>query len=105
MSRPSGGLMSRSNDEKDDQTQLGRRAFLRMGGLGAAALSAGARRAEVAPETPLAGQTGPAQSPQTPPAQAPPAPAQPARPPRSSPYKRNFDPVPASEPSMNFAAF
>jgi hypothetical protein len=85
-------LMSRSKEE-EAQNQLDRRAFLRLGGLGAAAIAAGATgQAEVALET------------QTPPAPPQPAQAQPA-PVRSSPYKRNFDPVPASEPSMNFAAF
>src|SRR4051812_21896402 len=99
--------MSRSHDEKDeDQVQLPRRNFLRIGGLGVAALAAGAAAyAKDAPETATPGQAGqapPAQA-QTPPAQG--QPAQTAQPPRSSPYKRNFDPVPASEPSMNFAAF
>ena len=98
--------MSRSKKPDEEQGQLDRRKFLKIGGLGAAALAAGAAgHAEVTPETGTAGQTGQAQSAQVPPAQAPPAQAQTARPPRSSPYKRNFDPVPASEPSMNFAAF
>ena len=68
-------LMSRSNEEEKDQIQLGRRKFLRIGGLGAAALAAGAAgRAEVAPETGMPGQAG-----QAPPAQAPPAQVQPAQ--------------------------
>ena len=61
--------MSRSNDEEKDQLQPGRRKFLRIGTLGAAALAAGATgQAKVAPETEMPGQAG-----QTPPAQAPPA--------------------------------
>src|SRR5678816_4769591 len=67
-------LMSRSKEEKKDPTQPGRRTFLRIGGLGAAALAAGgARRAEVAPEEALTGQAPPAQgqAPQAPPAQRP----------------------------------
>ena len=44
---------------KSPPTQLGRRKFLRIGGLGAAALAAGAAgRAEVAPETAVSGQAG-----------------------------------------------
>src|SRR5215831_3462933 len=99
--------MSRSPDEKDeDQIQLPRRNFLRIGSLGVAALAAGAAgRAKDAPEIETPGQTGQAPPAQGAPAQTPPAPAQAARPPRSSPYKRNFDPVPATEPSMNFAVF
>ncbi|HEX5070614.1 MAG TPA: metallophosphoesterase [Vicinamibacterales bacterium] len=97
--------MSRSHQDDKKRAHLGRRKFLRIGGLGAAAIAAGAARPVAATgqtaETEQAGQTTAAQ---TPPAQgqapqAPPAP----RPP--SPFKRNFDPVPASEPSMNFAAF
>jgi len=99
--------MSRSNEEEKDQIQLGRRKFLRIGTLGAAALAAGATgQAKVAPESEMPGQVG-----QTPPVQAPPAQGQPAqgqaaaRAQAASRFKRNFDPVPASEPSMNFAAF
>ena len=98
--------MSRSNEEEKDQIQLGRRKFLRIGTLGAAALAAGATgQAKVAPESEMPGQAG-----QTPPVQAPPAQGQPqgqaaARAQAASRFKRNFDPVPASEPSMNFAAF
>jgi len=89
-----------SNEDEKDQTQLGRRTFLRIGGLGAAAIAAGATaHAKVHPETAEIAQAGQAPPTQAPPAQTPPAP----RP--SSPFKRNFDPVPASEPSMNFAAF
>src|SRR5262245_38658116 len=98
-------LMSRSNEEEKDQIQLGRRKFLRIGTLGAAALAAGATgQAKVAPESEMPGQAG-----QSPPVQAPPAQGQPAQAPAApqaaSRFKRNFDPVPASEPSMNFAAF
>jgi hypothetical protein len=94
--------MSRSNEEEKDQLELGRRKFLRIGTLGAAALAAGAAgHAKVAPETEMPGQAG-----QTPPAQGPPAQGQTApRPQAPSRFHRNFDPVPASEPSMNFAAF
>ena len=88
--------MSRPDEEEEGQTQLDRRQFLRIGGLGAAAIAAGAAgHAEVAPETETAGPPGQAQS----------ASAQAQAAQRSSPYHRNFDPVPASEPSMNFAAF
>ena len=92
--------MSRSNEDEKDPIQLGRRNFLRIGGLGAAAVAAGAaaRAPEAAPEQ--AGQAPPGQ---TPPAQGQPAQTPAPRP--SSPYHRNFDPVPESEPSMNFAAF
>lgn len=93
--------MSRSNEEEKDQIQLGRRKFLRVGTLSAAALAAGATgQAKVAPESEMPGQAG-----QTPPVQAPPAQGQPAqgqagpRPQAASRFKRNFDPVPASEPS------
>src|SRR5690349_15615402 len=81
-----------------DRRKPGRRKFL--GTLGAAALAAGATsKAKATPETETPGQAG----------QAPPAPGQQApgqaapRPP--SRFQRNFDPVPATEPSMNFAAF
>src|SRR6185295_6046157 len=87
-----------------DPKPLGRRKFLRIGGLGAAALAAGAAgRAEVAPET-----AAPGQAPPTTPAQASPTQGQRPQAPAPRPasqFKRNFDPVPASEPSMNFAAF
>jgi hypothetical protein len=92
--------MSRSKDEEKDQLQPGRRKFLKIGTLGAAALAAGATgQAKVAPETEVPAQAG-----QTPPVQGQPAQGQ-AAPRPASPFKRNFDPVPASEPSMNFAAF
>ncbi|HKW02273.1 MAG TPA: metallophosphoesterase [Vicinamibacterales bacterium] len=87
--------MSRSKKEQEDKVQLDRREFLKIGGLGAAVIASGATgSAEVAPQAGVAGQAGQAQA-----AQPQPAPV------RSSPYHRNFDPVPASEPSMNFAAF
>lgn len=94
--------MSASKDDKD-RGPLGRRKFLKVGGLGAAAMAAGA-----AGRTPLAaeaksgqgGAAGQAAQPTPQAAQTPPRPA-----PRSSQFKRNFDPVPANEPSMNFAAF
>ena len=91
--------MSHSKDDKD-RPPINRRQFLRVGGIGAAALAAGAAgRAPVEAEgTP--GQGAPGQTAQAPAGQATARPAQ-----RTSPYKRNFDPVPASEPSMNFAAF
>jgi hypothetical protein len=77
--------------------KVGRRKFLEVGSLGAAALAAGATGhakvvpEKVAPETAAEGQAG-----QTTPAQAP-------RP--ASRFQRNLDPVPATEPSLNFAAF
>ena len=93
--------MSRSNDGGKDQRKLGRRKFLKVGTLGAAALAAGAAgHAKAAPETETPGPAG-----QAPPAQSPPAqPAQTPAPRPVSQFKRNFDPVPASEPCMNFAA-
>jgi hypothetical protein len=94
--------MSRSKEEEPQQKQPGRRRFLKIGGLGAAALAAGATgHAAHARETETPSPPPPVQ---TPPVQGPPAPAQAPRP-RTSQFKRNFDPVPASEPSMNFAAF
>jgi hypothetical protein len=84
--------------------QPGRRKFLRVGALGAAALAAGATgQAKVAPDLKQkrrGRQAPPAQTPapgQQAPGQAAPRPA--------SRFQRNFDPVPATEPSMNFAAF
>jgi len=92
--------MSRSNEEEKDPLKPGRRKFLRIGTLGAAALAVGgAGHAKAAPETEMPGQAA-----QTPPAQGQPAQGQ-AAPRPASRFKRNFDPVPASEPSMNFAAF
>ena len=92
--------MSRSNEEEKDPLKPGRRTFLRIGTLGAAALAVGgAGHAKAAPETEMPGQAA-----QTPPAQGQPAQGQ-AAPRPASRFKRNFDPVPASEPSMNFAAF
>ena len=96
--------MSRVPDSKnEDRNQPGRRKFLRVGALGAAALAAGATgQAKVAPEpeTETPGQAPTAQTPapgQQAAGQAAPRPA--------SRFQRNFDPVPATEPSMNFAAF
>jgi len=67
--------MSRSNEEDTNQAQLGRRKFLRIGGLGAAAIAAGAAaRPEVTP-----GTDAPAELGQTPPAQTPPAQGQAAQ--------------------------
>ena len=72
--------------------KLGRRKFLEVGTLGAAGLAAGATgHAKVARGIDAEGQGG-----QTTPAQAP-------RP--ASRFQRNLDPVPATEPSLNFAAF
>src|SRR5262245_46102992 len=69
-------LMSRSHDEKDeDQIQLPRRKFLKVGSLGVAALAAGAAgRAKDAPETGT-----PEQGAQTPPAQGAPPQTPPGR--------------------------
>ncbi len=91
--------MSNSQDDREP-SPLDRRAFLKVGSLGAAALATGA-----AGRVPGADETMIGQSAQTQPAQAPQgqAPARPAQ--RASAFKRNFDPVPASEPSMNFAVF
>src|SRR5215213_2083892 len=88
-------------EKKEKSVPVGRRAFLKIGGLGAAALATGSAGgstvgAEASPHQGAQAQAAPAQ----------PAPAQAApRPQARSPFKRNFDPVPASEPSMNFAAF
>jgi hypothetical protein len=95
-----------SPHEDEDQIHIDRRDFLRVGGLGAAALAAGAAGcAKVVPET-----ATPAQAGEVPPAQVPAAQAQPTQPAQSPRargpgFQRNFDPVPATEPSMNFAAF
>jgi hypothetical protein len=84
--------VSRSNENKKGPTEVGRRKFLKVGGLGAAAIAAGAAgRVDVTPDAHAPGGPGDAQG------QAAPRPA--------SRFRRNFDPVPASEPSMNFAAF
>jgi hypothetical protein len=95
--------------EDDDRTQIDRREFLRVGGLGAAALAAGvAGCAKVVPETGTPGPGGAVQPGQTPPVQTQPAQPQPAQvrtAQRASAFHRNLDPVPASEPSMNFAVF
>ena len=76
-----------------------RRQFLKVGGIGAAGLAVGATgRAPLDAEaTPGQGAPGQAQAPAP---QATPRPA-----PRTNQFKRNFDPVPAGEPCMNFAAF
>lgn len=98
--------MSRSKTEDQQGKPLGRRKFIQVGGLGAAAIAAGAAGRSSA-EAKVARQDAPqAQPPQAPSAQAPATPmaSRPAAQ-RSSPYKRNFDPVPSSEPAMNFAAF
>ncbi len=73
--------------------KVGRRKFLEAGtvGLGAAALAGATAHAKVAPVPDAEGQAGQA------------APAQAPRP--ASRFQRNLDPVPASEPSLNFAAF
>jgi hypothetical protein len=100
---PEEDLMSRSHDEEKDH-QLDRRKFLRIGGLGAAALASGAAgRAKAAPEPGTTAQSGQTQTGQAPPAQTPPAQTPPR--PRSSPFRRNLDPVPPAEPCMNFAVF
>src|SRR5689334_2365084 len=90
--------MSESQDDKGGNP-VDRRKFLKVGGLGAAAMAAGASgraplEAEEVRPPGEAAQSSPAQ------AQAPQRPA-----PRTSRFNRNFDPVPASMPSMNFAVF
>lgn len=96
--------MSRSKDEEKDPRRPGRRKFLKVGGLGAAAIAAGAgTHAKVARDPEAPGQAGQAPPTQTPPAQGQPGRGQAPRP--ASRFQRNLDPVPASEPSMNFAAF
>ena len=83
---------------------IGRRKFLKVGGLGAAAIAAGAgAHGKATPETGVPPEVEQGQPAQTPAVQAPPAQTPTPRP--ASPYHRNFDPVPESEPSMNFAAF
>jgi len=98
--------MSRSPHD-DDQTPIDRRKFIKVGSIGAAALAAGAAGCtKVVPETGTGGPSG-----TMPPSSAPPSAAQTraigARPrPQTGPgFHRNFDPVPATEPSMSFAAF
>ena len=79
--------MSRSNDEDENQRRLGRRKFLRIGTLGAAALAAGAAgEAKASPGTETPGDAA-----QTPPAQGQPAQTPPAPRPASQ-FKRNLDP-------------
>src|SRR5262245_14506637 len=92
--------MSRRQKRDTKSGRVARRAFLKAGGLGAAALAAGSARPADG-----AADMAPGQVTQTPPVRAQPQPQVSPRPARTSPYKRNFDPVPASEPSMNFAAF
>lgn len=92
--------MSDSQDDKGG-SPVDRRKFLKVGGLGAAAMAAGAtgRTPVEAEEMRRPGEPG-----QSPPAQSQTqAPQRPA--PRPSRFRRNFDPVPASMPSMNFAVF
>lgn len=97
--------MSRSNESEKDPARVGRRKFLKVGGLGAAAIATGAAgRAGATPEARTPGAPGDAPSAGAASPQAPPAQGQ-AAPRRASRFKRNFDPVPASEPSMNFAVF
>jgi hypothetical protein len=99
--------MTRPHDD-EEQIQIDRREFLKVGGLGAAALASGAAGcAKAVTETgtptqpaqvqPAQVTTGPSQT----------APAQPTQEQRARGpgFQRNFDPVPATEPSMNFAAF
>ena len=89
--------MSQSKDDRDPKP-LGRRAFLKVGGLGAAALASGATaRGPVQAEGEIseqgaAGQAAPARGGQ--------APAQ-----RGSQFRRNNDPVPEAAPKMHFAVF
>ncbi len=90
--------MSRSQHDDENPVPVARREFLRVGGIAAAALAAGATAGSTVAAEPVARQGEQGQPPQGRPAQT-----QPAQ--RSSPYHRNFDPVPASEASMNFAAF
>jgi hypothetical protein len=99
--------MSSTHDDEDkaqieDKKPLDRREFLKVGGLGAAALVAGAAGCvKIPPETGVPQPVGPVQ-----PAQPQPTQPQPARRPAGGGgFRRNFDPVPASEPSMNFAVF
>jgi hypothetical protein len=95
--------MGRSKKHDLNKRHLDRRKFLKVGGLGAAALAAGAGgRAKIeAEETGGASDAQAQQAPaQNPPAQGIPRPAN-----RTSNFRRNLDPVPATEPSMNFAAF
>lgn len=96
--------------QDDSPAAIDRRKFIRVGGLGAAALAAGC--VKVTPETGASGAAAPAQPEQAPAAAAPPG--QPAQAPSGQPrptrasgpgFQRNYDPVPVSEPAMNFAAF
>src|ERR1051325_3035056 len=99
-----------SSTGNDDRLPIDRREFLRVGGLGAAALAAGAAGCtNVVPQT---GTGAPAAAVQ--PAPVPSAPGQPSvgspsqgRPMRAAGpgFQRNFDPVPTTEPAMNFAVF
>jgi hypothetical protein len=90
--------MSNRSSRSDDQVPIDRRHFIRVGGLSAAALAAGA--AGCVTGTPQTG-TGPGSAtpaPLPPPATRPTRPATPG-------FQRNYDPVPVTEPAMNFAAF
>jgi hypothetical protein len=89
--------MGHSKDDKDRKS-LDRRTFIRLGGLGAAAMASGAGAHGPAegegavPGQGAEGQAAPARAGQTP-----------AR--RGSPFRRNFDPVPEAAPKMHFAVF
>src|SRR6185436_457141 len=93
--------MSSSHEDKD-KTQLDRREFLKVGGLGAAALAAGVAGL-VAPETGIAETAGQVPPPPAQPLETPPGVAAP--PAQAGGFRRNLDPMPAAEPSMNFAVF
>ena len=90
--------MSQSQDDGDKKS-LDRRAFLKVGGLGAAALASGAAaRGPAGNESAVAsGQTATSQAT---PGQGGQAPARPG-----TQFRRNDDPVPASAPKMHFAVF
>lgn len=91
--------MSRSPGE-DDQTPIDRRKFLKVGSLGAAALAAGAAGCvNVVPQPGTGGPAGPVQ-----PGLAQAGQGRPMRAPGPG-FQRNLDPVPTSEPAMNFAVF
>ena len=82
--------MSHSKDD-GDQKSLGRRAFLKVGGLGAVALASGA------------GTRGPVEGGSEAPGQGATGQTAPAR--RDSQFRRNYDPVPEAAPKMHFAVF
>ncbi len=101
------------NKTPNEGGAIGRRKFIRIGGLSAAALATNC--AKVAPETGPSGaptSTQPAQPTAGAPSvsgqpAAPTAGQRPLRPVRATGpgFQRNFDPVPVTEPAMNFAAF